>query len=173
MPFVMPWRRRPTLHARSFTNGASEINKSPGIFVAANGDIHLHTSTVPFKTLQRYHGGPNEDRTEYMERVSPLTQKSLAVSVEQVSIFLSADNTVVSFFENSAADVELPIITRLNSPDTVLRRCSEASMVVQAILDAIIDLAIPVTRAYQDAVDELELDVLTGQLRKFGKPKAS
>jgi Mg2+ and Co2+ transporter CorA len=108
-----------------------------------------------------------------MERVSPLTQKSLAVSVEQVSIFLSADNTVVSFFENSAADVELPIITRLNSPDTVLRRCSEASMVVQAILDAIIDLAIPVTRAYQDAVDELELDVLTGQLRKFGKPKAS
>jgi Mg2+ and Co2+ transporter CorA len=34
-------------------------------------------------------------------------------------------------------------------------------MVVQAILDAIVDLAIPVTAAYQDAIDELELNVLT------------
>jgi len=34
-------------------------------------------------------------------------------------------------------------------------------MIVQAIIDAIIDLAIPVATAYQDAVDELELNVLT------------
>ncbi len=31
----------------------------------------------------------------------------------------------------------------------------------QAIIDAIVDLAIPVTTAYQDAIGELELDVLT------------
>lgn len=34
-------------------------------------------------------------------------------------------------------------------------------MLAQAILDAIIDLAIPVTVAYQDAIGDLELDVLT------------
>ena len=34
-------------------------------------------------------------------------------------------------------------------------------MLAQAIIDAIIDLAIPVTTAYQDAIDELELSVLT------------
>lgn len=34
-------------------------------------------------------------------------------------------------------------------------------MIVQAILDAIIDLAIPVATAYQDVIGDLELDVLT------------
>ena len=115
------------------------------------------------RTLQQYHGGPNKERTEFMEKYSALANKSLAVAVEQVSIFLSSDNTVVSFFEQSADDIENPIISRLSSPETVLRRSSDASMIVQAIIDAIIDLAIPVATAYQDAVDELELNVLTGK----------
>jgi Mg2+ and Co2+ transporters len=34
-------------------------------------------------------------------------------------------------------------------------------MLLQAILDAVIDLAIPVTMAYQDAIGDLELEVLT------------
>ena len=34
-------------------------------------------------------------------------------------------------------------------------------MMVQAVIDAIIDLAIPVTTAYQDVLGDLELDVLT------------
>lgn len=34
-------------------------------------------------------------------------------------------------------------------------------MIMQAIIDAIIDLAIPVATAYQDVIGELELDVLT------------
>lgn len=52
-------------------------------------------------------------------------------------------------------------MTRLSTPDTILRCCSDASMVTQAILDAIIDLAMPVSTAYQDAIGRLELDVLT------------
>ena len=113
------------------------------------------------KTLQRFHGGPNEERIEFMEKHSALASKNLGVGVEQVSIFLTADNTVISFFESSAEDVEVPIMTRLSTPETILRRCSDASMVTQAILDAIIDLAMPVSTAYQDAIGELELDVLT------------
>ena len=119
--------------------------------------------SVPIRTLQQYHGGPNKERTEFMEEYSALANKSLAVAVEQVSIFLSSDNTVVSFFEQSAEDIETPIVSRLSSSETVLRRSSDASMIVQAIIDAIIDLAIPVATAYQDAVDELELNVLTGK----------
>jgi Mg2+ and Co2+ transporter CorA len=71
------------------------------------------------------------------------------------------DNTVISFFESSADDIELPILQRLSTPDTILRRSCDASMMVQAIIDAIIDLAIPVSTAYQDVIGELELDVLT------------
>lgn len=114
-----------------------------------------------FRTLQRYRGGPNLERTEYMERHSALSDKHLAVSVEQVSIFLTSDNTCICFFEHSAEDVEKPIITRLEAPDTILRRSADASMMVQALIDTIIDLAIPVTAAYEDTISDLELDVLT------------
>ncbi|KAL5435982.1 hypothetical protein PMIN07_003904 [Paraphaeosphaeria minitans] len=112
------------------------------------------------RTLQRYRGGPNLDRTIYMEQHSSLVSRKLAVSVEQVSIFLCKDNTVISFFEHSAPEIEEPIIKRLSTEDTILRRSADGSMICQAIIDAIIDLAIPVVAAYEDAMGELELDVL-------------
>lgn len=134
-----------------------------------NTDGSIGASRIPasvqdkraVRTLQRYRGGPNVERIEYMERHSALSQKHLAVSVEQVSIFLTNDDVVISFFEHSAADIETPILTRLQSPDTILRRSCDGSMLVQAIIDAIIDLAIPVVAAYEDTMSELELDVLT------------
>ncbi|KAJ5939090.1 hypothetical protein N7466_002224 [Penicillium verhagenii] len=113
------------------------------------------------RTLQRYRGGPNEGRIEFMERHAVLAAKNLCVTLEQVSIFLHADNTVTSFFESSADDIEAPIVRRLSAPETILRQSCDASMLMQAILDAIIDLALPVTMAYQDAIGDLELEVLT------------
>ncbi|SPO06202.1 related to Mg2 transporter protein, CorA-like [Cephalotrichum gorgonifer] len=116
---------------------------------------------VPMRSLQRYRASPNEARSEFMEAHSSLAPKGLAVSAEQVSIFLLADNTVISFFELSAEDVERPIVKRLLTPGTVLRQSCDASMIVQAIIDAIIDLAVPLTSVYSDVIGDLELDVLT------------
>lgn len=116
---------------------------------------------LPPRSIQRLRGGPNEERIAFMERHAILAAKRLCVILEQVSIFLHSDNTVTSFFENSADDIEAPIVRRLSSPETILRQSCDASMIVQAILDAIIDLAIPVTTAYQDAIGDLELEVLT------------
>lgn len=122
--------------------------------------ISTPPSTAHIRTLQRYRGGPNVDRILYLEQNSALTPKHLTVSVEQVSIFLLADNSVISFFEHSADEVEDMILKRLNTEDTILRRSQDSSMIVQAIIDAIIDLAMPVVAAYEDAMGELELDVL-------------
>ncbi|KAJ4218833.1 hypothetical protein NW757_014566 [Fusarium falciforme] len=120
----------------------------------------LH-ETSPIRTLQRYHASGNEARTEFMERHSSLASYKMAISAEQVSIFLTNDNTAISFFEVSAGDVERPIVTRLSTPGTILRESNDASLLVQAIIDAIIDLAIPVTAVYTDVIADLELDVLT------------
>jgi Mg2+ and Co2+ transporter CorA len=133
---------------------------------SATGFKHASPITAPWaphpvRTLQRYHSGPNEDRTEFMERHASLSSKGLGVAMEQVSLFLTKDNTVISFFESSAQDVEAPILRRLQSPETILRQSCDASMLMQAIIDAIIDLAIPVTTAYQDTIGDLELKVLT------------
>lgn len=86
---------------------------------------------LPVRTLQRYHGGPNEERIQFMEKHSTLATKNLAVAIEQVSIFLTSDNTVISFFEGSAEDIEAPMIPRLVTPETILRRSADASMLVQ------------------------------------------
>jgi Mg2+ and Co2+ transporter CorA len=83
------------------------------------------------------------------------------VSVEQVSIFLLADNTIVSFFEHSAEDIEAPILQRLMSEETVLRSSCDASLVLQAIIDAIVDLAMPIRDAYNKARKELQVDAMT------------
>ncbi|KAJ5195397.1 uncharacterized protein N7498_008835 [Penicillium cinerascens] len=123
-------------------------------------DVASATQTTA-RSLQRYRGGPNEDRIEFMERHAALASKGLSVTLEQVSIFLHADNTVTSFFETSADDIEAPLVRRLSSPETILRQSCDASMLLQAIIDGVIDLAIPVTMAYQDAIGDLELEVLT------------
>lgn len=122
--------------------------------------IRTPPASTSIRTLQRHRGGYNLDRVAYLEEHSALTSKHLQVSVEQVSIFLMADNSVISFFEHSADEVEEMILKRLKTEDTILRRSQDSSMMVQAIIDAIIDLAIPVVAAYEDAMGELELDVL-------------
>jgi len=67
-----------------------------GVHDPANGYVTGHTSDSPdaliqkLRTLQRYHGGPNQERMTYMEAHSPLTKRKKAVSAEQVSIFLTA-----------------------------------------------------------------------------------
>ena len=110
---------------------SAEMDKPTNGFVAAPTSSDLKAPITNIRTLQRYHGGPNEERIEFMEKHSALASKGLGVGVEQVSIFLTSDNSVISFFENSADDIETPIISRINTQETILRRSSDASMVVQ------------------------------------------
>lgn len=138
------------------TPNPNELNSAKG-FAMTNPDVPTHSA----RTLQRYHAGANQDRVDYMERHAILKPKNFKVIMEQVSIFLNEDNTVTSFFEASAKAIEDPIIRRLKSPETILRQSCDASMVLQAIIDAIIDLSLEVSGAYQDALGGLELDVLT------------
>lgn len=120
---------------------SAEMHDPSNGFVNAPTFPNANAPLTKVRTLQRHHGGPNEERIEFMEKHSALASKGLGVGVEQVSIFLTADNTVISFFESSAEDIETPIIARLNTKETVLRRMPDASMVTQAIIDTIIDLA--------------------------------
>ncbi|KAF2632180.1 hypothetical protein BU25DRAFT_383890 [Macroventuria anomochaeta] len=112
------------------------------------------------KTLQAYRTDADPERTRYMEEHSTLNPKGLMVSVEQVSMFMQSNNTLLSFFEHSADVIEEPILRRLQSSETVLRQSGDASMVMHAIIDGIVDLAIPIATAYEDSIAELELDVL-------------
>ena len=106
-----------------------------------------------------------------MESRSPLKKDNLEVAVEQVALFVTSKNVIISFFEKSAEDVEAPIIRRLSSDKTILRESCDATMVTQAIIDAIIDLALPVNAAYQNIFENTELNVLkVGSNTKYINP---
>lgn len=130
-------------------------------FVKAHSGTSEATPIRPMRTLHRYESAQIPEHTVFMERKSALSSEDLAVSVEQVSIFLLADNTVISFFEQSAANIEEPIRERLQSQETMLRRSADASLLTQAIIDAIVDLAVYVKDAYNMARKELQVDALT------------
>ncbi|OAQ97903.1 hypothetical protein LLEC1_04569, partial [Akanthomyces lecanii] len=165
--------RKTMATVRQFFSGSLDPKHHPG------ADLEkTHTAPPPFldlsetsmpRTLQRYQASGNEARTVFMEAHSSLAPYSMAISAEQVSMFLTADNTVISFFEASAGDVERPIVKRLSTPGTSLRESCDASMLVQSIMDAIIDLAIPLTAAYTDILGDLELDVISAPSIKQSK----
>ncbi|KAK3944338.1 putative transporter [Diplogelasinospora grovesii] len=167
------WKRMKRMFGgRRLGRQAAETGLETGNTDTASGGVHGDIMSQPtgfsdaldptqIRTLQRYHASPNDSRARFMERHSALHRKDLAVACEQVSMFITRDNTIISFFEYSATDIENPIIRRLQTPDTIIRQSCDAFMVGQAIIDAIIDLAIPVTACYGDVIGDLEMDILT------------
>lgn len=130
-------------------------------FVRAHSSTSEESPVRDIRTLHRYESASVPDHHEYMEKHSALANEDLVVSVEQVALFLLADNTVISFFEHSADDVERPILQRLASGETMLRRSHDASLLLQAIIDAIVDMAMPVREAFNRARKELQIDAMT------------
>lgn len=130
-------------------------------FVTAHSSASDNSPVKRIRTLHRYESAQIPEHTAWMERHSALTEDDLAVGVEQVSMFLLENNCVISFFENSAEDVEEPLLRRLDSPATMLRRSCDASLLTQAIIDAIVDLSVPVKDAYNKCRKELQIDAMT------------
>jgi hypothetical protein len=91
---------------------------------------------------------------------------SLSVAVEQVSIFLIGDGTLITFFQvlslpwtiwsqQSGKAIEKPIVQRLSSDNTILRTSEDASMLLQSVIDAVVDLSFPIASAYQELIADL------------------
>ena len=90
-----------------------------------------------------------------------LSHREFGVSVEQIAAFLTSDGTVITIFESSGGDVLAPILKRLQSPQTVIRSSNDPSMLIQAVIDAVVDLSLPIGRAVSEAFSKLEFAVLT------------
>lgn len=151
-------RKRPVSTEKALETGKMENRYRLKTF---DTDLSTASGEALERTVQRYNAGPNEARVEFMEKHAALADLDLAVIAEQVSIFVTNDNCIISFFELSAGIVEKPILTRLYTRDTVLRQSCDASMVGQAIIDAVIDMAMPVASIYGEVIGDLELDILT------------
>ena len=91
-----------------------------------------------------------------------LSSLSLAgIETLKISMFLTADNTVITIFERSGSDVLNPILNRLNTPQTIVRSSNDASMLLHACIDTVVDLSIPLAKAVHDEFRNLEMEVLS------------
>jgi hypothetical protein len=75
---------------------AADPHDTTSDFMKGNTKDGVSDSPRELKTIQRYFPGHNQERTAYMEKNSALTKKNLAVSAEQVSIFLTEGKIVDS-----------------------------------------------------------------------------
>lgn len=87
-------------------------------FLTAHASPSTKSGVTQVRTLQRYHGGPNEERIVFMEKHSALASKQLGVSVEQVSstyiisIITFAHPDKIYIYMDSSDQVDLPCTLR-------------------------------------------------------------
>lgn len=150
-------RNLPTNGSDSSSSSSSDedeedAHKPLNSILAATGMDTIYEWNNPYAALQQ--------KSSYIESKRPLSVYKRAVGVEQVSLFLTNQSTVISFFERSATDIERPLLARLSTQSTILRESCDPSLLLQAIVDAIVDLIQPIIAAYRRRMDELEIDAM-------------
>ena len=97
---------------------------------------------------------------------------------QQLSTFLLPSNEIISIFTHSGERLTRAIIKRLHTPGTLLRTTSDASMLLEAVIDVVVDDSIKISEEFRRELDVLEgralvdpdvtsvrhLHVLSGQL---------
>ncbi|KAF9579133.1 hypothetical protein BGW38_004740, partial [Lunasporangiospora selenospora] len=112
---------------------------------------------LPLEKLDhfRFQYPPNEDRA------------SLKVQMEQVTMFLLQDGTLITLFQVSGNSVIAPIVERLSHDYSLVRKNNDASFLLQSVIDGIVDHAIPITDAFRQEINDLEMHILALPRMKF------
>ena len=97
------------------------------------------------------------------------TMGALRVQMEQVTMFLLNDGTLITLFQVSGESVVNPIVERLTQTNSIVRKNDDASFLLQSVIDGIVDHAIPITDAFRMEINELETHVLALPRMKFTK----
>ncbi|WIA34654.1 hypothetical protein OEZ86_012969 [Tetradesmus obliquus] len=80
--------------------------------------------------------------------------------VEQASIFLFRDGTLLTMFSHEGEGLAAPILDKLKGFKTLLTDSQDASFLFNAVLDAVVDHAMPVVQVYASRIAQLETQVL-------------
>ncbi|KAF9486439.1 hypothetical protein BDN70DRAFT_869982 [Pholiota conissans] len=116
-----------------------------------------------FTGLSGFGGPARESRNKAIEK---LKGDRVAVKHEPMFIFFLSDGTVISIHTSPSLEFSLPIKERLNLPDSILRVSEDASLLVEALLDLVVDRILEVIDEYQVKLSELEHDILLRPVMK-------
>ncbi|KAF9917752.1 hypothetical protein FBU30_000551 [Linnemannia zychae] len=93
----------------------------------------------------------------------------LKAFMEQVTMFLLPDGTLITLFQVSGASIVDPIVERMTHDYSIVRKYGDASFLLQSVMDGIVDHAIPITDAFRQEINDLEAHVLALPRMKFTK----
>ncbi|KAJ7773670.1 hypothetical protein DFH07DRAFT_1057199 [Mycena maculata] len=104
-------------------------------------------------------------------QLDALKEETLKVAVTPMFIFLFREGTVISVTQSTSPEMTIPIMQRLQRPDTIVRSSADSSMLVQSLLSVVVEQAAQVIDAYHDHISGLERETLSrtkpGTLRKL------
>ncbi|KAF9277355.1 hypothetical protein BGZ74_003396 [Mortierella antarctica] len=121
-------------------------------------DPNYLSQRVPLEELDNY---KHNNTTSYT------SQDTLKVQMEQVAIFLLEDGTLITLFQVSGQSVVAPIVERLSHDYSITRKHEDVTFLLQSVIDAIVDHAIPITAAFRYEINDLELHVLAMPRMKY------
>ncbi|KAG0258182.1 hypothetical protein BG011_003447 [Mortierella polycephala] len=111
------------------------------------------------------------DKLDHYNQQYPVkgTEGGLTVQMEQVTMFLLQEGTLITIFQVSGASVVNQIAERMTHTYSIARRNNDATFLLQSVVDGIVDQMIPITDAYRQRINDLELHVLALPRMKFTK----
>ncbi|ORZ40840.1 hypothetical protein BCR44DRAFT_1101170 [Catenaria anguillulae PL171] len=94
------------------------------------------------------------------QRLHPMAESGectlLDIEADNCSMFLLDDGTLITFTHFASGFLVEPILSRLTNATTMLRSLSDASFLLNALIDSIVDHYLPITEAYADQFERLE-----------------
>ncbi|KAG7571526.1 hypothetical protein FFLO_00542 [Filobasidium floriforme] len=76
------------------------------------------------------------------------------------SCFMLRDGTLITMSATPYAGILDPIYLRLENPDGILRKTSDSSMLLEALLDIVVDIAIEISQAFEAEILKIEAGCL-------------
>ncbi|KAF9165550.1 hypothetical protein DFQ26_009801 [Actinomortierella ambigua] len=125
-------------------------------------DLQRLRYRIPLENLDRYR------RQHYHVRESG-RPGNLKVLMEQVSMFLLPGGTLLTLFQVSGETMVNPLLDRLSQEGeaSMARRHSDSSFLFQAVLDGLVDHAMPIVNAFRREINDREETVLAMPAMKY------
>ncbi|KAG0265716.1 hypothetical protein DFQ27_000449 [Actinomortierella ambigua] len=125
-------------------------------------DLQRLRYRIPLENLDRYR------RQHYRVQESG-RPGNLKVLMEQVSMFLLPGGTLLTLFQVSGETMVNPLLDRLSQEGeaSMARRHSDSSFLFQAVLDGLVDHAMPIVNAFRREINDREETVLAMPAMKY------
>ncbi|OZJ05169.1 hypothetical protein BZG36_02228 [Bifiguratus adelaidae] len=164
----------------------SEPHKVPNAASAMPSPIKISHYQDHHKPLTRHRssqrlGSEDEDiqaevaklwrRRNTNQRIREMRNEKSYVSLQQVYLHMITQgphaDTIITFFQNSGEPVTTPLYNRIRQSYSLLRTLPDIYMLMQAVLDTIVDHAIPIADRYRSDVQEMEGKILINAKMKY------